>query len=355
MNNSRGLVWRGILLVVLLLAGCQRTVAPTDVELDGSEYHIRGPFSHDNVTVFLLSSDRQDERDFLTLDEGLKDGRVEIAEQEEERVGALRIENRSDRPLYLQEGERLQGGKQDRIIITSLVVPPRSGKTSVPTLCVEQSRWVEGDKGREFGFTVNPALAPKGVRGAAKIEGSQDRVWICVQVQKGSAATQLQAKNTNSSVNEMLDAPQVRAIAEVYAKALGSALDGPEGRDVVGVAIVVNGQIEEVDIYPNRALFGKLYPRLIQSYALQATLLKDQPTAPVAVSASAVARFLGGSGKSSEREKSLDAHNVVRIGELEDDKYRCTTRYDGQLVHWQMMKKNGKGGTERQGILGSNW
>src|SRR5207245_7218815 len=127
------------------------------VELDGTAYQIRGPLTHEDLAVFLLCCDRQDQRDFLTLDEGLREGLVKITEQEQERVGALQIENLSDRPLYLQEGERLQGGKQDRTIISSLVVPPKSGKRSVPTFCVEASRWTEGAKGKSFGFTVNPA------------------------------------------------------------------------------------------------------------------------------------------------------------------------------------------------------
>src|SRR5262249_14486811 len=162
-------------------------------------------------------------------------------------------------------------------------------KTSVPTFCVEHSRWVEGNKGREFGFSVNPALAPKGVRGAAKVEGSQDRVWGCVAAQKVSANKTLQCPNTNSSVNEMLDSPQVQTISEEYASALGQVLDRAENRDAVGMVIVFNGQIEEVNLYPNRALFRKLFPRLIQAYAVQAALLKDQATDKEPVTDTAVA------------------------------------------------------------------
>src|SRR5438552_7833147 len=178
MNDHRQLVVAGGLVVaVLLLAGCHHPAAPgvppATVELNNSSYQIRGPFAHENLAVFLLCADQEDTRDFLTLDEGLPKGLVKITEQERETVGSLQIENRSDRPLYLQEGERLQGGKQDRTIASSLVIPPKSGKTSVPTLCVEASRWVEGDKGIEFGVTLNPALAPKGVRGAAKVESNQ--------------------------------------------------------------------------------------------------------------------------------------------------------------------------------------
>ena len=329
--------------------------ASAKVEVDSTAYHIRGPFSHQDLTVFLLCSDRQDGHDFLTLDEGLKEGLVTITEQEREQVGALQIENQSDRPLYLQEGERLIGGKQDRTIVSSLVIPPKSGKTSVPTFCVEHSRWVEGEKGRKFGFSVNPALAPKGVRGAAKVEGNQNRVWDCVAAQKVSAQTKLQCPNTNSSVNEMLDAPQVQAISEEYATALGRALERAENSDAVGMAIVFNGQIEEVNLYPNRALFRKLFPRLIRAYAVQAALLKDQAKNATRVTDTDVARFLEEMEAQSQKKNALDAHNDVQVNELGDSRFQCTTRYNGRSIHWQLMAKNREGGTAGADVLGSDW
>jgi hypothetical protein len=344
-----------VLVALGLFFGLHRQTVSADVEVEGTAYHIHGPFTHQDLAVFLFCSDRQDDRNFLTLDDGLTQGLVTITEQEHERVGALWIENQSDRPLYLQEGERLSGGKQDRTIISSLVIPPKSGKTSVPTFCVEHSRWVEGNKGREFGFTVNPALAPKGVRGAAKVEGSQERVWGCVEKQKDSAHTKLQCPNTNSSVNEMLDAPQVQAISEEYASALGRALDRAENRDAVGMAIVFNGQIEEVNLYPNRALFRKLYPRLIRAYAVQAALLKDQAKATEPVTDAAVVQFLQSGDARSEKQKTLDAHNDVQVSDLGDNKFQCTTHYNGQSVHWQVMKKNREGGTAGADVLGSDW
>jgi len=325
------------------------------VEVDGNAYHIQGPFTHEDLGVFLLCSNHQDEHDYLTLDEGLKDGLVSITEQEHERVGALRIDNESDRPLYLQEGERLIGGKQDRTIISSLVIPPKSGQTSVPTFCVEHNRWVEGNKGREFGFSVNPALAPKGVRGAAKVEGSQDRVWGCVEKQKESANRKLKCPNTNSSVNEMLDAPQLQSITEEYADALGQALDRPENRTAVGMAIVFNGQIEEVNIYPNAALFRKLYPRLIRAYAVQAALLKDQARAEESVTNTAVIQFLQSKDAKSQKQNTLDAYNNVQVSELADNRFQCTTRFNGQSIHWQVMKKNREGGSAGADVLGSDW
>ena len=329
--------------------------ASAEVEVDGTAYHVRGPFTHKDLTVFLLCSNRQDGHDFLTLDEGLKEGLVTITEQEQERVGALWIDNHSDRPLYLQEGERLIGGKQDRTIISSLVIPPKSGKTSVPTFCVEHGRWVEGKKGKEFGFSVNPALAPKGVRGAAKVEDDQQKVWGCVATQKDSANKQHLCPNTNSSVNEMLDSPQVQIISEVYASALARELDRPENGDAIGMAIVFNGQIEEVNLYPNRALFRKLFPRLIRAYAVQAALLKDQSSGGEPVTDDAVAQFVQARDAKSQRKHALDTHNDVQVSELGDGRFQCTTRYNGRSIHWQLMAKNRQGGTAGADVLGSDW
>jgi hypothetical protein len=326
-----------------------------EVEVDGTAYDIQGPFTHQGLTVFLLCSNRQESTDFLTLDEGLKEGLVTITEQEHERVGALSIDNQSDRPLYLQEGERLIGGKQDRTIVSSLVIPPHSGKSAVPTFCVEHNRWVEGTKGRVFGFSVNPALAPKGVRGAAKVEGSQDRVWGCVAAQKVSACNTLRCPNTNSSVNEMLDSPQVQVISEEYATALGQALDRAENRNAVGMAIVYNGQIEEVNLYPTHALFRKLFPRLIRAYAVQVALLKDQGQGGGPVTNTAVAQFLQVGVARSEKKKALNEHNDVQVNEFGDRRFQCTTRYNGQSIHWQLIAKNRESGTASAEVLGSDW
>lgn len=344
-----------VALVIAFFPSGKKASAEVAVDVDGTAYRIRGPVTYQDLTVFFLCSDRQDQSDFLTLDEGLKEGLVTITEQEQERVGALWLDNQSDRPLYLQEGERLVGGKQDRTIKSSLVISPKSGKTAVPTFCVEHNRWVEGKKGKEFGFSVNPALAPKGVRGAAKVEGSQERVWGCVAAQKVSAHNTLKCPNTNSSVNEMLDAPQVQSLSEEYAVALGRELERAENGNAVGMAIVFNGQIEEVNLYPNHGLFQKLFPRLIRAYAVQAALLRDQAKGNEPVTDIVVAQFLQATDAKSQTKNAVDAHNDVEVCELGASRFRCTTRYNGQSIHWQLMAKNREGGTTGAEVLGSDW
>src|SRR5262245_21736321 len=113
------------LVVGIALCGCARRArdasSTEQVETELGLLQVSGPYTHGTLSVFLLRSDNQDDREFLTLDQGLKDGTVKITELEQESVGQLKINNESSLPLYLQEGERLVGGKQDRTLAASLV------------------------------------------------------------------------------------------------------------------------------------------------------------------------------------------------------------------------------------------
>jgi hypothetical protein len=343
MSRFSQLCYLGFVLTVAA-AGCQRSVPNVDeslaVELEGTSYKVTGPYEHANLAVFLLHAGSQDDRDFITLDQGLKDGVVKVTEQKESRVGALQIENESEYPLFLQEGDRLQGGKQDRTIIASMVVPPQSGKMPVPTFCIERSRWQESAKGAVFEPTANAAFAPKDVRVAAKIDKNQTGVWENVRQQKASAQKAALAGSTNSSLNETLDAPEVKKLSDEFAEALKSVLE--DHPDAVGVAIAVNGNIQEVNVYPNHKLLGKLYPRLLQSYALQATLEKDKASDAKPVAHEEIVKFIADSKEKSKRQEQIDARNRLDISELEGSRAKCATSFEGRPVHTQVILRSGE-------------
>jgi hypothetical protein len=370
MNHWRKFAPGSVCLVLLALAGCGRAVMPevssTDGNLEDRPVRVSGPYGHANLTFFLIHADQKDARDFLTLDEGLANGQVQITESEQEQVQKLVIDNQSDKPLYLQEGERIQGGKQDRTIAASLVIAPHSGKQSLPAFCIEQSRWRAGKDGARFANPQNMALAPKGVRGAAKYEKEQQKVWANVGAVKMTGGLVLNAKNTNSSANELLDAPEVEAVLKEYTSELAELLD--KHPDAVGVAVAVNGQFEEADVYPSHSLFRKVGPRLVQSYALQASLLKDEAKDAPTLTADAVLGQLQKRDAKAHHEERLDGRNLLDIRELPDNAFACTTRYEGREVNWQVMKKNGAapgpdgpgagsvgGAPARAAKLGTDW
>jgi len=331
--------WSVVLLALISLGGCQRSdpVNPNLLQVDENSFEITGPFSHENLTVFLLNSNEQDDRNFITLDQGLKDGVVKVNEQQgQAQVQQLEIDNQSDQYLFLQEGDRVVGGQQDRIIITSLVVPPKSGKMPLPSFCVEQGRW-HGDKAFHHG--MNAALAPKEVREASKVVGQQPAVWESVRGIKHSAETSIavNAPNTNTSLNETLEAPQVKKLSDECADALKGILD--EHPRAVGVVIAVNGKIEEVNVYPNQKVLSQLYPRLLQSYALQAALAKNQPQPEKTVEVADVRTFMTERKEQAEASKrEVNGDNTLMLCPC-DEKVECQTAYGGKVVHHQWLSK----------------
>jgi len=109
---------------------------------------------------------------------------------------------------------------------------------------------------------------------------------------------------------------------------------------VVGVAVAVNGKVEEVNIYPNHQLFRAIYPRLVLSYALEGALEKDKLKGKPApkVEAADVEKFMAGKEK-EKRFEAVNADNGARFREL-SSALECVTAYKGQPVHRQWLSKS---------------
>lgn len=335
-------------------AATQDTGPPVTVDLNLGQYQITGPYIHENLAVFLFHTPVQDHRQFLTLDEGLQHGLVKVTEKENAQVNELLIENTSDLPLFLQEGDRLYGGRQDRIVYASLVVPPKSGQLRVPAFCVEPGRWSPGSSGDRFVATTNRALAPLTVRNAAKLAKNQQQVWKEVAevrarfhefVQSEASLAEAGRLERSSSLNEVLEAPAVVKLSKNYGASLESVvMDKP---DAVGVAIAINGRFVEVNIYPNHQLLRRMYPRLIQSYVLDALAQKDRPPASDKPTPEDLRRFLNAGKASKVRNEQLNAQNRLEIVELSLNAEgspglaRCASFFDGQAVHLQWVTVTG--------------
>src|SRR3954462_13001425 len=106
-----------------------------------TDVSIEGPFTFENLSLFLFAGrDTLDGRRFLPLDEALEQKCVVV--HETGTVGQLEIENLSDAfDLYVQAGDIVKGGQQDRTLGVDFVLPAKSGRMPIPSFCVESGRW----------------------------------------------------------------------------------------------------------------------------------------------------------------------------------------------------------------------
>src|SRR4051794_12741793 len=135
------------------------------------------PTTHDNLTVYFIHGpDASADDKVVTLQEALEKGWVVV--HETGNVNVLAVENLSDdHDLFLQSGDMVKGGKQDRIVSTDLLVPPKSGKVALPAHCVEQSRWRQRGKEAAGKFDKSDGVACGRDLKIANIRQNQGEVW----------------------------------------------------------------------------------------------------------------------------------------------------------------------------------
>ena len=139
-----------------------------------------------------------------------------------------------------------------------------------------------------------------------------------------------------TSLNETLDSPEVKKLSDACAEALRGVL--AEHGDAVGVAIAVNGKVEEVNVYPNHKLLAKVYPRLLQSYALQAAVEKDKGQGARSVTCDDVTRFMKEARGKDRAPDKVDERNALLVREGSET-VECRTEYKGMAVHSQVMSR----------------
>src|SRR6266850_6303011 len=100
---------------------------------------ISGPVTHENLTVFFIHGTSAPGKAPLTLEEALAKRAVEV--RETGNVNQLEIENSGNEPIFIQAGDIVKGGQQDRTLMVSLLLPPKSGRIPIASFCVEQGRW----------------------------------------------------------------------------------------------------------------------------------------------------------------------------------------------------------------------
>lgn len=277
-------------------------------------YRVSGPHTHDNLSVFFLHGDDPMEgRAYLTLGEALAGRKVVVHETKD--VNKIVIENVSSDEVFVQAGDLLKGGKQDRTLAVDLVVPAKSGKVAIASLCVEQGRWSQRDMEDVLMFgSSNNYLIGNRLKLAVRSR-SPGQVWRGVTYEQSRLTNTLKSdvKDAKSETSLQLTLENGKLLAAVgaYAKKLGKSLDG--SKDAIGYAVAINGRVTSADVYANAELFRKLWPRLLESSAAEALAEKDAKASFVAPRPADVLTFLSAEplrGKDTRRELSGDWREV---------------------------------------------
>ena len=125
---------------LLMLIAVIGLVMPLPLRAADSPFTLSGPYVHANLQIFLIHGKESiDDQKYMTLTEAMQKKVVVV--HETGNVQQLAIENTSkDTPVYIQSGDIVKGGRQDRVISLDVIIPPRSGKLARNVPSGAQSR-----------------------------------------------------------------------------------------------------------------------------------------------------------------------------------------------------------------------
>jgi hypothetical protein len=280
-----------------MLMGCQQTSPPAQGPA-AAQSRISGPYTHKNLAVFLIhGADTIKGDNYLTLGEAMEQKKLVVYETDN--VNELAVENVSDQPVFIQCGDIVKGGKQDRCLGTDVIVAARSGRIPIAAFCVEAGRWRQRGAESAGLFATSDSMV---VGNSMKMAGNsnsaysdQGVVWESVSRQQQqlsrSVGGEVNENASPSSLQLTLENPQVQQNVDEYLKNLGEI--PKDHNDAIGYAVVINGKISSADVYGSHALFMKVWPRLLKSSTVEAIGgLSSNPGEPAKVSAEQLRQFL---------------------------------------------------------------
>jgi hypothetical protein len=363
MKRSQGTIFTILSLGIVTIAGViiagviqmRNDFSPIDASLpvgvqefpgpivQQGDYKLTGPYTHDNLTVFLVHGrDQIEGKNYLTLQEALE--QHEAVVHETGNVNELSVENlSSDTDVYIQSGDLVKGGQQDRVLHYDLLLSPHSGKVPLASFCVESGRWQGRGKESVSRFSSSDSYLPaKELKLATKYEQNQQKVWSKV------AATRARLKESigreistasESSLQLTLEAPEVQESVEPSLQKLSAIVD--DTQDVIGFAYAINGKINNAEVYASHALFRKLWPKLLKASAVEALAERKKDETVLPVSADAVRTFLANAERGKAFLKPV-SERIQQVMQETDENLLFETRdqqQDGAWMHRSYLTK----------------
>jgi hypothetical protein len=316
------------LLAALSLCLAQFAVGGAHAET-GDDYRLSGPAVHGNLAIYFVHGKSRGGPIPLTLAEALAKKTIEVREIGQ--VNELQVENTGGEEIFIQAGDIVKGGQQDRVLSVSLMLKPHSGPLTLASFCVAQGRWSArgGEDVAKFS-SANASLPSRAAKiemaGTAlpQIDGAdaqnvgkrQREIWKSVTEIQGKLSSNLgapvAAAPSRTSLQLALENGGLERAQTEYIKALQPL--GEKDNDIVGYVFAVNGNINSADIYPSNGLFRKMWPKLLRASATEALGERDgvaQPAPPIADATG----FLASPGDAHSVEKDAGSGGRIEMRE----------------------------------------
>ena len=330
-----------------------------------SATRISGPHVHENLAVYFVHGQSAPGTVPLTLEEALAKNAVQVSETE--RVNERQIENIGPEPVFIQSGDIVKGGKQDRVLTVSLLLVANSGRVPIASFCVEQGRWSArgGEEAARFSSAreAMPSMSALLAMSAPPVESRaarqslelaqprafdpdevadrQRKVWDEVANTQRKLSSGLKASvaspRSTSSLQLSLENEQLRQARDAYLSALRPT--GENDADIVGYVVAINGQMRAANVYPSNALFRKMWEKQLAAAVTESIGEKAATPSTAAPAPPAVGEFLASAEKGKTYERTLAAGMHQETRDADSALYNEARGADGNWIHRSYLAK----------------
>lgn len=314
-----------------------------ETQAQTSDYKISAPYSYKNLTIFLIhGKDTSSKKNILTLQEAMEKRILIVYETSD--VNELAVENISKQfDVFIQSGDIVKGGKQDRVLAMSIIIPAQSGRILIQAFCVESGRWQKrGDEEAGKFSSSNERIVTKDLKIAANKTRSQSEVWNEVSKAQDklsqNVGSSVKAGPSQTSLQLSLENKKVVATIDEYVKNLSKTIEGKS--DVIGYAFAINGKINSADVYVSNTLFKKLWAKMLKASATEAVAEFNEKNSFESVQSEAVKTFLDDAEKGKAEEQTVT--NRVKVISREDKEnivFEARDEKAKAVIHKSYVKK----------------
>ena len=318
---------------------------------------VTGPLVYANLAIYFVHGTPAGGAVPLTLQDGLAKGQVKVRETGS--VNQLTVENVGTDEVFVQAGDIVKGGQQDRVLSVDLLLPPHSGRVPIAAFCVEHGRWTARDNEDVTQFESAAAAMPSHdamlamraysaaeaaptalATGAANLGHSQQEIWATVQQTQQDLARSVggsvAALASPSSLQLSLENEKLKQVQAAYISALQGA--GELGDDIVGYVFAINGKINGGDVYASNALFHKMWAKMLAANVTDAIAKKDA-AGGVPSSVKDVESFVAEAEAAPKSERMLNLSLRLATRNGNSSLSAETLRADGSWVHRAYLAK----------------
>jgi hypothetical protein len=263
------------------------------------------PTTAKNLTAWFVSiPPGQEIPNYTVLEEAMENQTGFLHETGD--VNQLLIENPGDTDLFIQAGDIVKGGRQDRTLGADFIVPAKSGKVPVPVFCVEAARWHKrrSESDAHFSKSTNYASSKK-LRAALRTSKSQGEVWASVEEEQAKLSESIgfcaKAAMSPSSLQLSYEMKETTAAVDEYLASLESAPTG----ESVGVVWAINGKLSHADLYGSPVLFRKVWKKMLRAAAFEAIGERGGEVDPTPRDIAEVSVWLDAAAAAAAQEENL--------------------------------------------------